>query len=163
MTEIVCAVMQSPPAASIPLHAMNRMFTLAIRGSSQQPLDSSNKPTKATRTVWGRIQRNHLSRKAISTRNRMIHPQTVPIVRTASGIKLPLDFISDGSETMGVLITGTQYAAIRAPARWIPHSAHGIHGLGSIWPSTPNTNAGPALLQNASIRSASVFFTIPSV
>ena len=130
--------------------------------SSQQPLESSRIPVTATCTAAGRIQKIHRFRNASRTRKSTTQPHTVAMtviaVFRAEAGEWGLVFVS---LTGAAGFPGISSAANNAPTMWMPHSAHAIHRRGNMAAAMPNRNAGPALLQKESSRSASGFVSCP--
>lgn len=85
----------------------------------------------------------------------MTHPHTAAIVRRDCCMACVREgSLAGGSFAACAGSWGIKIATIRAPARWIIHRTQGITAEGKNWETTPNRNAGPALLQKASILSA---------
>lgn len=115
---------------------------------------SSKSPLKAICAVVPKYQINQRLQKAMTTRNRMIHPQTRAMVLRLLSKACWIDMERFAEEALGLGFGGRILAVMTALSRWIPHKSQGIHACGKAAAVIPKMKEGPALLQKPSIRVA---------
>lgn len=115
---------------------------------------SSKSPLKAICAVVPKYQINQRLQKAMTTRNRMIHPQTRAMVLMLLSSACWIDMERFADEALGLGFGGRILAVMTALSRWIPHISQGIHACGKAAAVIPKMKDGPALLQKPSIRVA---------
>lgn len=112
-------------------------------------------------TTDGSIHRVQRWRKNSSTLNNTTHPQTPAIIlqarsRACTG---PMGLVWEMRQAWG--FPGRIAPTHKALAMWIPHRSHASHHRLNCAATIPNRNAGPQLLQNASILWASSLCRLP--
>ena len=115
---------------------------------------SSKSPLKAICAVVPKYQINHRLQKAMTTRNRMIHPQTRAMVLRLLSSACWIDMERFAGEALGLGFGGRILAVMTALIRWMLHRSQGIHAWGNTAAVIPKMKDGPALLQKPSIRAA---------
>lgn len=162
VTDAVCMPTHRPPDARIVLDSTKRRPSEEMFLICKQPFDSSKRPENNICKLMGSNHKNHLPQKVSIMRNTITQPHTPAIARIA--------LCRDCCNVSGFVSAILQVSFVR-PGRIHPtviaveicknQSNQGIQALWNSCANIPNKNAGPALLQNPSMRFAVSFGRYP--
>ena len=106
---------------------------------------------------------NQCSIKDSKTRKSMIHPQTCAMTNMLLFSTSRIEESSFGNSLLLFTSPGTAIAQTRLDIMWIAQRAATIQNCSKVLPMIPKMNAGPQLLQNASILLPSFGWILPFV
>ncbi len=162
ITDMVCRATHKPPRLKKHALRINLVPSQGMLCSTKHPLESSNSPTIIVCRAGESSQNTHRCTKAMTILNKTTQLQTTAIVFVLCSINA-VTFICFDSLTRQdeQLLFGRIAATQMALTIWLASRTHGISGDENKLATIPKIKAGPALLQNPSIRSASSLCRTP--